>query len=199
MMALNADGSEFYTVTPELEIRRYSTFYTTSNGYELLETFERPESIDHFSPLHSINILKFDHYHDRLYWLVFGRNDVLCDPGSFHYKERYFAIFSINTAGDLEEMFVEQMKASDDYANANISDVEFNHTNDFFYLTKLGKMEIWEIVSNTAEFRDHIIIDPSFYTNHYKFGEMIYINEGQNNSIHKIIALPYRYRLLLAS
>ncbi len=210
MMALNKGRNELFVVTPDLVIKRYSTI-----SLNYIDEIAPPESISHFKPIHGLNILKFDRYHNRLYWVVKGKignhenGGNFNGTGGFHVRERYFAIFNVNPSdGSLSLHFSEQRRAKilgktgdavyNRYINSSISDIAFNRSNNKFYLTKLNKLETWEVTTSSAQRIDSIIIDPSYYCGaYYKFGQIKYIYEthpGESEPyIHKIVALPYRY------
>ena len=198
LMATNSNGSELFVITPELEIRRYSTVYI-DNEFELLERKLPQHKIIHLSPLHGLNILKFDPNNERLYWVVKGKDKDENCPGNFHVRERYFAIYKTveNEFGNgthLELIHDELLKAMDDYANSAISDVEYNRNpeSNYFYLTKLSKMEVWQIIGDNVGLVTSINVPIGIYDTLYKFIRMLYIDDVGNN-IHKIVALPYRH------
>ncbi len=200
MMTVKTDGADtnVYAVTPSLNIVRIST-----NTLTIEKIITPPgQYINDFKPLHNVNIIKYDNFHHRLYWLIKGRNTNKCCTGNFHYNNRYFVIYNINiNNGDtINSIYSDYLSGETNYYDANISDVEFNYNGDvvndttYFYLTKLNKIDIWYIApENTAVgVVDSILVDTSIYSNigYYKFGKMLYVKE---NNIHKIIALPYRY------
>ncbi len=66
-----------------------------------------------------------------------------------------------------------------------IYDVEFNETNDYFYVAKKRHLEVWQVNESLNSFT---LID-TFKTYAGKFGKMLYIH---NDPTHKILAFPYR-------
>ena len=208
LIAYHPGKQLLFVVTPELEIKQFQAY----GNFNLLGTFPAPTSIDHFKPLHGLNVIKYDHLNNRLYWLVKGKIGNKPTGGNenctsnFHYRERYFTIFKVTNSlfsdgVTLTTHFEDQLKSKVDgetteeeyirYCQSAISDVEFNPTNDLFYFTKLNSLEMWQVTSDSAIFVDKVTIAPSNYDGYYyKFGQMKYINEG---GVHKIIALPYKY------
>ncbi len=197
-MTVDPVNNRIFVVTPELNIKCYSA----SPGFNLLFTITKPSSLPlYFAPLHGLNIIKYDWIHDRIFWVVTARDQQYNCTGQYHYRERYFAIFENINSGN-PNLFFYELKDKTEYEDCNISDVEFNqniyvNVEDYFYLTKLNKIEVYKFNGSNIELVDSIIIDPSKYFNgelddgpYYKFGKMIYVKEA---GIHKIIALPYRY------
>ncbi|MDT8394727.1 MAG: T9SS type A sorting domain-containing protein [Bacteroidales bacterium] len=201
LMAYNSSANRLYVVSPDIRIMHIST---AGNSPTLLQEQYLPiDSIRNiFSTIHGVNILKFSAEQSKLYWMIEGRNQQKNFIGSFHKRVRYLAIFSVDSEGSLSLIHDEYMRASGDYLGANISDIEYNtdisvNGNEFFYLSKLSRLEVWRIENPTTNptislFR-RVNIDTSSYScNFYKFGKMLYINDTVNN-IHKLIATPYRY------
>lgn len=201
LMAYNNSANKLYVISPDIKIMQIST--TGTSPSLLLEQYLPVDSIrETFSPLHGANILKYSPDQNKLYWMIEGRNHRKNDIGSFHKRVRYLAIFSIDNEGSLTLIHDEYKRASDNYLDANISDIEYNsktssNGNEFFYLSKLNRLEVWRIkhptTNPTISLFKRLTVDTLLYNcNYYKFGKMLYINDTVN-SIHKLIATPYRY------
>ncbi|MEA3478158.1 MAG: hypothetical protein U9R60_08265 [Bacteroidota bacterium] len=210
-MEYNSKANKLYAITPDLKILYiepdlgpYATF---SFSTHVVGNYDPPASTipEHYKPLHSNTIIKYDKTHDRLYWVVFAR-DPNNHTGNFHMKESSFSIYNIdNTSGEVLSRIWHIVQTSSTYEDANISDIEFNSSADYFYLSKLNKLEIWHYVSGQpVVLKEYEINAANYYTNngpgggdaYYKFGKMIYINSDELGGIHKIIALPYRYKFM---
>ncbi|MFO7614114.1 MAG: hypothetical protein R6W71_05685, partial [Bacteroidales bacterium] len=204
LMALNENSEIIYFLCPDLKIKGISTFSPFS-AYTYFDPYlEPPAGFEglpvYFAPLHHASVLKYDRFHNRLYWLIYGRSPSNC-TGNFHSASRYFAIFDvIPSNGELDYYYTELVDDSGDYYDKNISDIVFNSNlqNNFYYLSKLNKIEVWEIIGNNqVEKKATVDVDNSIYKplpsgspGFYKFGKMIYVN---NSDVHQIIALPYRF------
>jgi hypothetical protein len=181
MMTYNAGDKLLYVVTPDIRIMRVSTLNPTGNHQIILGT---PNEIDHFKTLQGYNIIKYDAVHDRLYWLVEGRNN---DDkiGRFHYRDTYLGVYTVSLNG--------QSLNRIDYILANglinymesIFDVEFSKTNDYFYIAQKKHLEIWQVGTNPPS----ISKISTKNTLAGKCGKLLYINDGPLN---KIVALPFR-------
>jgi hypothetical protein len=221
VMAVNAEKHILYVVFPDLRIHCISTI----TKQDLNHTFNPflttpPEGLDpfpdYFAPLHGGCILKYDNIHNRLYWVIFGRDPQSPEnhTGEFHAFSRYFGIFNADQlSGYLAWYYTKLNEAytndDGDYYDMNISDVEYNdiqNDNDprskIFYLSKFNSIEVWAInpggigedrVRNKAI----VNVDNTIYgyknentPNPYKFGNMLYVH---NSNVHQIIALPYKY------
>ncbi len=208
LMTFNDNANILYIVTPSLNILYLNIDYPSNHLFSNTDIigsynpFEDPQISEldgpSFKPLNGLNIIKYDHINEGLYWLVYGQNDEDNDIGSFHKKKRLLAIFNVNYNGSLTHYWSEVMAAADgNYEEANISDIVYNTSNaDYFYLAKLNQIEIRKF-SDPGTVIYEYIIDASTYfaTNppgaypYYKFSKLGYINNG---SVHKIMAIPYR-------
>ncbi len=203
---------DLFVVTPNLDILLINTDNNT-----VTESFNVSSDIPHLKPLHGVCILKYDDVHNRLYWLIKGRQDV--DPnsqygynctGHFHFREVYFAIYNVSTNGTITTtpfyLFNEKTIPLDKlhYMNKNISDFEINSNSilgedDYFYLAKYNKIEVWGIDnSDNVTIMHEIPVDNLIYgfdgngiPNYYKFSKLLYINHP--GVVHKVVALPYSY------
>jgi len=179
LMTLNEEDNLLYVVTSDLRIMKVDI--DTYIADLILEV--TPEDIAHFKTLHGYNIIKFDAVHDRLYWLVEGRN-VENEIGNFHHRDTYLAVYSVSPDGSALSLINALFTNGQDNYYETIYDIEFNDTNDYFYVAKKKHLEIWEVVgTNTLSLR---YTRPTLAG---KCGKLLYIH---NNQIHKILALPYR-------
>ncbi len=172
-----------------------------------------------FKPLHGVCKIKYDSEHERLYWLIKGAQRDVEAPynqnctGEFHYRGVYFVIYDVSDMNNIS-IIHDYNEFSiggnvEHYKNLNISDFEFNRDDasgayDYFFLAKYNKIETWKIETNPStneEFATHVkdFITSAHYGEfsspgnpdmYYKFGKMLYIDDG---SIKKVMALPYRY------
>ncbi|MCF6341365.1 MAG: T9SS type A sorting domain-containing protein [Bacteroidales bacterium] len=197
IMAVKGTGEQakIFIITPDLNIMRIDAAAPFENSIVI----NRSDSLDSFKPMHGSNIIKYDNFHDRLYWMINARNPVVNCTGNFHVRDRYFAIYDCDNNNNLTLYYDDLKHASSDtseYRDNGIFDIEFNHSNNYFYLAKLNRLEIWEIVSDTGKKVDKLrtINVYGYYTvsDFYKFGKMLYV-KNDSIGIHKIIALPYRF------
>ena len=184
VMAFNQADNYLYVVTPELSIIGIDISGLPPYSYNYNPPLKfRPDAIDHFQTLNGFTVIKYDHIHDRLYWLVEGRNDTVNTLGNFHTRDTYLAIYTVDPGGyvltDYYEEFVQGTGPT--YFNT-ASDVEYNHSNDYFYVAKKKKIQVYD-------FNDPGNPILTINTVPGKFGKLLYINE---TNIHKVIALPYR-------
>lgn len=200
LMALNEELDILYVIYPNLIIKGISTNppFNVISSFNPVESGPPPSLPSYFAPLHRGCILNFDSIHKRLYWVIFGHNPEDDCVGNFHQASRFFAIFNVNQSGNLSWFYTEFKGSEDNYYLKNISDVQFNHNNNFYYLTKLNRIEVWEVTNGPEKviLKDSIIVpyeiyggseqDPDFY----KFSKMLYLN---NENVHQIIALPYKF------
>lgn len=210
----NTNGREdLFVVTPNLDI----LLINTSTNI-ITNTYNVSNDIDSLKPLHGVCILKYDEVHQKLYWLIKGRQ-IISDSGyntnctgQFHHREVYFAIYNVQSGGLINTTpiynFHEYTESGDNisaYRNKNICDFEFNTNDyigqDYFYLAKYNKIEVWKIPDiitsvdtvkevYTVNVGNDIYIDEEGDPHYYKFSKLVYLNE---DGIHKLIALPYRY------
>ncbi len=187
-----------FAVTPDLNIIRVET----SPPYQLTVAVDRAPILDSIKPMNSNNLLRYDNIHKRLFWVIQGRSKDHNMIGNFHGKSRYLAIFK-----DLESNYNDKLKLiykesrtyipnSPDsiYEDRNISDLKFNVTNNYYYLSKLGRIDTWEINNNedTAVLKRMVNVDSLLNQHCYKFGKMLYVNDSAVN-MHKIVAVPVSY------
>ncbi len=207
------DREDLYVVTPNLDILLINT-----SANLISDTFNVSASIPHLKPLHGVCIIKYDDVHNRLYWLLKGRqvdtNSIYNQNGigHFHYRETYFAIYNVQSNGTINttpiHLFNELTLSGGNYAHyrdINICDFEFNRNDfsnedDYFYLAKYNEIEVWGINNTTqvVSLKHEIPVDNFIYgffdggePRYYKFSKLLYIN--QLGGIHKVVALPYRY------
>jgi hypothetical protein len=183
MMTFNEADHLLYVVTPDLKIMKISTQNPNLNSEIVMGT---PGDISHFQTLHGYTVLKFDPYHNRLFWLIEGRNEEN-ETGQFHYRDTYLVVYKVNEDGN-ELTYINSMLAighDEGQYMETIYDVEFNEINDYFYVAKKRHLEVWQIEELTHTF---ILVD-SFETLAGKFGKLLYLH---NNQIHKILAFPFR-------
>ncbi|MBP6872579.1 MAG: hypothetical protein KBC43_11275 [Bacteroidales bacterium] len=184
MMTLNSTDNLLYVITPDLKILKISTTNPGFTGSIMMGT---PGDITHFQTLNGYNVIKYDGANDRLYWLVEGRNESN-ETGEFHYRDTYLAVYNVSPDGNslsyINSLFYIGHGAGQ-YMES-IFDVEFNETNDYFYLAKKRHLEVWQIDNQTNTFN----LVNTIKTLAGKFGKLLYINNG--TQIHKILAFPYR-------
>ncbi len=185
LMTFNEADHVLYAVTPSLEIVKISSTSPGSSGTIIMNT---PISISHFKTLHGYNVIKYDSSHDRLYWLIEGRNESN-QTGNFHYKDTYMVVYNVNPNGDtltyINSLLATGHPGSGQYMET-IYDVEFNETNDYFYVAKKRHLEVWQIDESTNSFT----LINTIKTLAGKFGKMLYVRD--TGQIHKILAFPYR-------
>ena len=88
---------DLFIVTPNLDIMLLNT-------NTLLWTMVKsiPNDLTNFQPLHGVCRIKYDSYHNRLYWLIKGRQENELHPiasnctGQFHYRAVYFVIYEVD-------------------------------------------------------------------------------------------------------
>jgi hypothetical protein len=208
LMAYNDEAQKLYVVSPDLKI--YIINLQDSIFIDSVYDQQNPIIPNSFKPLHGLCILKYDTVHDRLFWIIDARNPNINHVGSFHTRQRYLFIYNVNNYQNQgaiisppifsEHVFSDSLN----YEYASIFDIVINKnqmqgTPDFFYLAKMNSLEVWGI-DNSSSPQVFIIdtlktydIDTSNYgCTFYKFGGLKYIYD-QANSIHKIVAFPYRY------
>ncbi len=162
---------------------------------------------------HGRVIMKYDPTsgNERLYVLLDSKDPSgtgnINYPGCFHQRKTYFGIYKVNNSispgvpGYLTLLHNEiiDFDEENDYGD-QINNFEFNTANqNYFYLTRLDKFEIWEISSAGVVGNEPLHteeVEETYYGNDpndfYKFGKMLNVNTGQNG-LHKIIITPYRY------
>ena len=204
LMAYNDNLKTLYVVFPDLEIKCISVIsplfgVTSFNPFDHQVPSNSDNLPSYFKPLHNACLIKYDHVHHRLFWLIFAKDPQANCTGNFHYLSRFFAILDVNPLGDLTWYYTELLEQGNSYIDRAISDIEYNEveSSQLFYLSKLNKIEIWAITGNHQIILLYtVMVDATIYhdesggSGYYKFGKMLYIH---NSGIHQIIALPYRF------
>lgn len=183
LITFNEADHLLYVVTPDLKIMMISTI-NPLNGTIIKGT---PQPISHFQTLQGYTVIKFDAAHDRLYWLVEGRNKDN-ETGEFHYRDTYLVVYKVSPNGETLN-YINSMLSIGHGAGQymeSIYDVEFNENNNYFYVAKKRHLEVWQIDEDAKTFT----LVNSIQTQAGKFGKMLYIHNG--NQIHKILAFPFR-------
>ncbi|MDT8394424.1 MAG: T9SS type A sorting domain-containing protein [Bacteroidales bacterium] len=213
LMAYHDSKKILYIVTPSLNLVYLNVNFQNShifsnediiNSNNLYNPLDDNQISDmdapSFKPLNGFNIIKCDVANNRLYWMIQGQNDIanINYPGSFHKRKRFLGLYNIDPLnGYISHHWSEVMAASDNYQEANISDIVFNTSNpDYFYVSKLNQIEIRKFSNPNSIVHEYIIDGSNYFTTndtafnpYYKFSKLLYINE---NGVHKIVALPYR-------
>lgn len=213
LMTLNdsdPDNPILYFITPNLDIGvlDLNSLSTTLHAPQALGG----PGLTEFKPLHGNCILKYDKSHERLYWVIDGQNNLSNTTGSFHVRQRYLFIFNIDNTepwssqNHILTYFSEHIYSNpNNYEDAGILDIEINENNianqeDYFYLSKINSIEIWRIDTSLTPEVDKIYTlktydlpgnQSNYGCDFYKMG-LEYIKDV-DNSIHKIIAFPYRF------
>lgn len=204
LMAYNETSNVFYTISPDLKI--YIIDLNPNTFLNIIDyvpdTPVGEPTLYHFKPLHGNCILKYDKHHDRLFWVIDGRNQSANSTGSFHVRQRYIFIFDINNLN--QGQIIDWIYADHEYSNtltygtAGILDMEINEINvqsdpDYFYLSKINHLEVWEISKDNTpvvSIKNSYEIPDNYGCDYYKM-MLKYIND-QTNGIHRIIAYQYR-------
>ena len=195
MMTYNPNANVLYVVTPELSILtievEYPDFTVISEYTPSSDTLP-----DYFKPLNGMNLIKFDHVHNRLYWVVTAKD--INSPnnciGKFHSMIRFFGLYKTDEhTGYITEYYIDSLATSDDYARASIFDIAFNHENDLYYLANMTLLSVYRVTDNGGTDKvqlvsEHYVDTLNYGGSLYKFGKLIYINETYppNEKIHKM-------------
>lgn len=215
-MAVFDEGGreDILVVTPNLDVILVNTDNYTDELKVSLPTVD-PSDLSYFKPLNAMCIIKYDKIHNRLYWMIKARQDEGNCTGNFHMKDVYFGIYNYLPSGVFDRHYYYYQPTvagnTEIYMESAISDIEFNENataeNDYFYLSKLNKIQVWEFDKNTQDLdvklKHEIEVDADIYgwddaghVEMYKFSKMLYINEPGilgSPDVHKIVALPYRF------
>ncbi|RLD86948.1 MAG: hypothetical protein DRJ09_11110 [Bacteroidetes bacterium] len=185
VMAFNQTEHLLYVVTPDLKV---VSIETNNSAFTKTTLIDPPSEISYFNTLHGICSLKYDDTHQRLYWLLDGRDNINNYVGSFHVRDSYFSIYNINSNGtNATRFYHEYIKSHDDYMNT-ISSMAFFESDEYFYLAKKKKIVQYQINSDNSITRTDSLI-----TANGKFSKLLTIEQNTTNKeIKKIIALPYR-------
>jgi hypothetical protein len=181
-MTYNPNRNEVYYISPDLKLYYIDLDDNFATGLLLANT---PAQISHFEKLTAAINLKFDSDHDRLYWVITGR-DTVNDIGKFHMIDSYLAIYNLAPTGapELNEIYTQFIQAIDNVSYyETFTDVVFCETNDYFFLAKKKKIERYEIDGSTVTYTS------SCQTMPFKLNKMLYI---KTLGMHKLLVFPHR-------
>lgn len=216
---LASNRQDLFIITPNLDIMLLNTD-PNALTWTLVKSIPNDPDLSKFQPLHGVCRLKYDNTHQRLFWLIKGRQENEPSPyannctGQFHYRAVYFVIYDVDNSGNLTEFYeFYDRTISDDiphYKDINICDFEYTRSNtggnnDYFFLAKYNKIERWKFgdnpqttgtVEDLYQIQPDIVVPDNIYGNIVGTDEPAYYKFGRMlfiEELNKAVAFPYRY------
>ncbi|MDZ7741229.1 MAG: hypothetical protein U5Q03_05635 [Bacteroidota bacterium] len=134
VMTYNETENDVYYISPDLNI-----FCLNLDNYSTELLLQTPTQINHFKYLIGPVNLKFDANHNRLFWVIQGRDENHNSIGRFHVHDSYLAAYDVAyTNGSpsltlIEDQF--EVNSTGNYDNS-FHNLVFCDDNDYFFVPK---------------------------------------------------------------
>ena len=195
-MTYNSNYNLLYIVKPNMDILIVDI---STNDFNIIGTWQAPTEdnddhpISHLTPVHGVHIIKYDNIHQRLYWLVRGRH-LGNETGNFHYRDSFIGVYKITNNGTVRNIIDTKLfenNGSNQQCFSSINDVEFTETNNYFYLARKLRVDVFNITYDNFGNEMVDLENPLTHisTDNCKYSKLLYIHES---GINKIITVPYR-------